>query len=172
MEVERDENWDMAAEYRELRIEEGEVEREQDGERGENTDAELNQEWRDDSETQSDQVERPLPGVDVIDPVSQRKPFSFLTSTLSLEQPADNESESGGSQSDGSVSAASISGLSLAAAGAGGRRAAVLPGPWLPPSEQRVAQVEGGETSPGGQTEQEGGRQRRRNPFSLLFKRK
>nr|XP_057907612.1 membrane-associated guanylate kinase, WW and PDZ domain-containing protein 1 isoform X2 [Doryrhamphus excisus] len=69
---------------------------------------------------------------------SQREPFSFLASSLSLDQPRDDESESGGSQSDGSVSAASISGLSLATAEAGRRRAIVLPGPWLTPSQPPV----------------------------------
>ncbi|XP_074538254.1 membrane-associated guanylate kinase, WW and PDZ domain-containing protein 3 isoform X2 [Halichoeres trimaculatus] len=168
-EEEEEKNWTMAAEYRELRGER-EVEEEQVEDRSENIDTEQNQDQRDSDEAQSNQVKQPLLGVDVIDPVSQRKPFSFLTSTLSLE-PGVDESESEGSQSDGSVSAASISGLSLAATAAGGHRATLLPGPWLPPSEQRVAQVEDGETSPAGPTEQGGGR-RRRNPFSLLFKRK
>ncbi|XP_034550774.1 membrane-associated guanylate kinase, WW and PDZ domain-containing protein 1 [Notolabrus celidotus] len=167
LEEKEDENWDMVAEYRELRSEK-EVE-EQDEGRGENI--ELNQDQRDSNSAQSNQVTGPLSGIDVIDPLSERKPFSFLTSMLSLEQPGDDDSESGGSQSDGSVSAASISGLSLTATEAGGRRAAVLPGPWLLPSEQRVAPVEDGETSPGAPTEQGGGR-RRKNPFSLLFKRK
>ncbi|XP_070765905.1 membrane-associated guanylate kinase, WW and PDZ domain-containing protein 3 [Enoplosus armatus] len=157
-EEERDENWDMAAEYRELRKErerELEIEQEQErswgDDRGENRETELN-------EDQSERVERRLASVAATDPVSQRKPFSFLTSTLSVEQIGDDDSESGGSQSDGSVSAASISGLSLAATEAGGRRAVVLPGPWLTPSQQRAAQVVEGTRHPGRRTGQGGGR--------------
>uniref|UniRef100_UPI0037E8CFFD membrane-associated guanylate kinase, WW and PDZ domain-containing protein 3 n=1 Tax=Semicossyphus pulcher TaxID=241346 RepID=UPI0037E8CFFD len=168
-EVEGDENWDMAADYRELRREkevEQEQERSWDADGGENKETELNKR---DEDAQGEHVQMPLPGVDVIDPVSQREPFSFLTSAPSEEQLGDDESESGGSQSDGSVSAASISGLSLAATEAGGRRAVVLPGPWLQPSQQRGAQVEEGKRSPGRRTGQRGGR---RNPFSLLFHRK
>ena len=146
-EVENDENWDVAAEYRELR-----TERSWDNDRSENSETELI-EYRRDDDARSESAA-------VIDPVSQRKPFSFLTSTLSLEQLGDSESESGGSQSDGSVSAASISGLSLAPAGASGRRAKVLPGPWLTPSQQRVAQV-AGSRRPGSRTERGGGRRRR-----------
>ncbi|KAM8755272.1 membrane-associated guanylate kinase, WW and PDZ domain-containing protein 3 isoform 2-T2 [Acanthopagrus schlegelii] len=142
--VEHDENWDVATEYRELR-----TERSWDDDGSENSETELIEHRRDD-DAQSESAA-------VIDPVSQRKPFSFLTSTLSLEQLGDNESESGGSQSDGSVSAASISGLSLAPAGAGGRGAKVLPGPWLTPSQQRVAQV-AGSPRPGSRTERGGGR--------------
>ncbi|XP_071333150.1 membrane-associated guanylate kinase, WW and PDZ domain-containing protein 3 isoform X2 [Trachinotus anak] len=157
-EAESVENWDMAAEYRERRKEkepkgEQEQERSREDDRGENKETELNENETDD-DAQSGRIKRPLPSVAVMDPVSQRKPFSFLTSTLSVEQLGDDESDSGNSQSDGSVSAASISGLSMAAIGAGGRRAVVLPGPWLTPSQQRVAQdVEGN-----GQTGQGGGR--------------
>ncbi|KAM9351021.1 membrane-associated guanylate kinase, WW and PDZ domain-containing protein 3 [Symphorus nematophorus] len=147
-EVEKDEDWDVAAEYRELR-----TEQEQDDDRGENGETELNNDQKDD-DLQSGRVMRPSPSVAVIEPVSQRKPFSFLTSTLSIEQLGDDESESGDSQSDGSVSAASISGLSLA----GGHRAKVLPGPWLTPNQQRVAQVTGGNGRPGRQTGRGGGR--------------
>ena len=142
--VENDENWDVATEYRELR-----TERSRDDDGSENSETELIEHRRDD-DAQSESAA-------VIDPVSQRKPFSFLTSTLSLEQLGDNESESGGSQSDGSVSAASISGLSLAPAGAGGHGAKVLPGPWLTPSQQRVAQV-AGSRRPESRTERGGGR--------------
>ncbi|XP_059189050.1 cilia- and flagella-associated protein 251-like [Centropristis striata] len=178
-EVEYDENWDMAAEYRELRREkEQELEQEQEqeqeqewtweGDSSENRETELNEDQKDD-DAQSWRDERPLPSVAVTDEMSQRKPFSFLTSTMSVEQLADDESESGGSQSDGSVSAASISGLSLVgAAGAGGRRADVLPGPWLTPSQQRVAQVTEGNRRPGRWSGRGGGR----SAISRLFNRK
>ncbi|KAM6981874.1 membrane-associated guanylate kinase, WW and PDZ domain-containing protein 3-like [Tautogolabrus adspersus] len=169
-EVEEDDKWGMMAEYRELRREK-EVKQEQDEDRGENRDTDLNMDQRNDEDTQSTGVERPFLGVDVIDQTSQRKPFSFLTSTPSVEQLGDHESESEGSQSDGSVTAASISGLSLVGTEAGRRRAVVLPGPWLPPSQQRQAQVEEEGRSPGKRAGQEGGR-RRRNPFSLLFNKK
>ncbi|CAB1421595.1 unnamed protein product [Pleuronectes platessa] len=161
-EAEYEENWDMAAEYRELRRhKELEAEQEQEQEqgrswedgRGELRDTEMIR-FEQDDDAQSGRFEGPLPGVAVIDPVSQREPFSFLTSTLSLQQLEDNESEYGGSQSDSSVSAASISGLSLA----GGRRAVVLPGPWLTPGRQRAPQVTGGNRHPQGQTRQRGGR--------------
>lgn len=145
-EEENNDNWDVAAEYRELRKEK-EQERSWDDDRDENRETELNEDQTED-DAQSGRVERPLPVVAAIDPVSQRKPFSFLTSTLSVEQLGDDESESGGSQSDASVSAASISGLSLATAEAGGRRAEMLPGPWLTPSQQRVDEVGTGERAP------------------------
>lgn len=145
-EEENNGNWDVAAEYRELRKEK-EQERSWDDDRDENRETELNEDQTED-DAQSGRVERPLPVVAAIDPVSQRKPFSFLTSTLSVEQLGDDESESGGSQSDASVSAASISGLSLATAEAGGRRAEMLPGPWLTPSQQRVDEVGTGERAP------------------------
>ncbi|XP_044066886.1 uncharacterized protein LOC122882955 [Siniperca chuatsi] len=159
-EVEYDENWGMAAEYRELRKEkelEIEQERSWDDDKGRNRETELNGDQRDD-DAQSRHVERRLASVAVIDRVSQIKPFSFLTSTLSVEQLGDDESESGGSQSDDSVSAASISGLSLATTEAGGRGSEVLPGPWLTPSQQRVAQVVEGNRHPGRWTGQGGGR--------------
>ncbi|XP_023260910.1 membrane-associated guanylate kinase, WW and PDZ domain-containing protein 3-like isoform X1 [Seriola lalandi dorsalis] len=146
-EASNDENWDMAADYRELRKEREEPERSWDDDRGENKETALNENEKDE-DAQNGRIKRPLPSVAVMDPVSQRKPFSFLTSTLSVQQLGDDESDSGNSQSDGSVSAASISGLSMA----GGRRAAVLPGPWLTPSQQRVTQdVEGNrQTGQGG----------------------
>lgn len=134
-EVESRDNWEVAAEYREMRKEE-EVERTQGEDRG------------DDGETEDptgdvESVKRPLPGVDVM-----TEPFSFLTSTLSMEQFQDDESESGGSQSD--VSTASVSGFSLATSQAGGRRANLLPGPWLKPSQQRLDEAtEGGMTGQG-----------------------
>ncbi|XP_042265432.1 membrane-associated guanylate kinase, WW and PDZ domain-containing protein 3 isoform X1 [Thunnus maccoyii] len=160
-EVKYDENWDMAAEYRELRKVkelEGEGVREQERSWDGNRETELSEDQRDDHAQSSGHVEGPLPSVAAIDVVSQRKPFSFLTSTLSIEQLGDDESESGGSQSDGSVSAASISGLSLAATKTNGRRAVMLPGPWLTPSQQRVAQVLDENRSPGSRTGQGRGR--------------
>ncbi|KAM4610612.1 membrane-associated guanylate kinase, WW and PDZ domain-containing protein 3 [Polymixia lowei] len=115
-----------------------ELERELDGGPGEpraGGDGRLNDSQREGG-VRSERDERSLPGLVVTDPASPRRPFSFLAS----EQLGDDESESGASHSDdGSVSAASISGLSLAAARTDGRRAAVLPGPWLAPSRQRVA---------------------------------
>ncbi|XP_040008138.1 membrane-associated guanylate kinase, WW and PDZ domain-containing protein 1 [Xiphias gladius] len=157
-----DENWDMAAEYRGLRREkelESEQERQRSwvDDRAENKETELKEDEKDD-DAQSGHIKRPLPSVAAIEPGSQRKPFSFLTSTLSAEQLGDDESESGGSQSDGSASAASISGLSVAATGAEGCRAAVQPGPWLTPSQQRLAQVVEGNRHPERQTGQGGGR--------------
>ncbi|XP_040048249.2 membrane-associated guanylate kinase, WW and PDZ domain-containing protein 3 isoform X2 [Gasterosteus aculeatus] len=124
--------------------------------------------WRDDRghsrETEPNEDERdddaqswPSPSAAAVDPASQRTPFSFLTSTLSLELLGDDESESGGSQSDCSASAASISGLSLAATGAGARRASVLPGPWLMPSRQRAGPAAEGNRRPEGRMGQGGG---------------
>ncbi|XP_023143653.2 membrane-associated guanylate kinase, WW and PDZ domain-containing protein 2 isoform X2 [Amphiprion ocellaris] len=162
---EEEENWYIAAEYRELRTEQ-EQERSWDDDGGENKDSEMHEDEKDD-DAQSGQQERSLPGVAVVDPVSQRKPFSFLTSTLSVQQLGDDddddgddgdESESGGSQSDSSVSAASISGLSLAATEAGGRRATVLPGPWLPPRQQRSVQAVEETRRAGRRTGRRGGR--------------
>lgn len=150
-EVENDEDWDMAAEYRELRRER-EQERPWDDDGGENSANDPRE------DAQSERVEGPLPSVDVTDAVSQSRPFSFLTSTPSVEQLADDESESGGSLSDGSVSAASVSGLSLAVTAAGGRRAGLLPGPWLAPSQQRVAKVVEVNRHPVRETSQGGGR--------------
>uniref|UniRef100_A0A3B3BAX6 PDZ domain-containing protein n=1 Tax=Oryzias melastigma TaxID=30732 RepID=A0A3B3BAX6_ORYME len=88
---------------------------------------------------------RPLPGVAVNLAESQRKPFSFLTSTLSVDQLGEADSESGDSLSDVSLSdvstsAASISGLSVATRETGRPRAEALPGFWLKPSEQRLVQ--------------------------------
>lgn len=129
---ELEDNWEVAAEYWERR-----------------------ESWEDDSgdnratePSEDAQSGRPLPSVDVADPVSQSRPFSFLTSTPSAERLGDDDSESGGSQSDASVTAASVSGLSLAAAEVGGRRAGLLPGPWLTPSQQRVAEVTEGSGVP------------------------
>ncbi|XP_038579739.1 LOW QUALITY PROTEIN: membrane-associated guanylate kinase, WW and PDZ domain-containing protein 1 [Micropterus salmoides] len=150
-EVAYDKNWGIAANHRELRKEK-EWERSWDEDGGESRETELNEDQRND-DAQSGRAERHLASV-ATDPVSQRKPFSFLTSTLSVEQLGDDESESGGSHSDSSVSAASISGLSLAA----GRGAEVLPGPWLIPSQQRVAPVVEGNRHPGRWTGQGGGR--------------
>lgn len=134
--VSRD-NWEVAAEYREMRKEE-EMERPQGEDRG--NDGEIEEE---DPKGDVESVKRPLPGVDVL-----TEPFSFLTSTLSMEQFQDDESESGGSQSD--VSTASVSGFSLANSQAGGRRANLLPGPWLKPSQQRLDEAtEGGMTGQG-----------------------
>lgn len=143
--VENDEHWDMMAEYRGLRRDE-EQERERGeslGDDGGDDNTELNED-AEEEEAQSVSFRKPLPAVAAIDEVSQRKTFSFLTSTLSEEQLGNDESESGGSQSDGSMSAASISGLSLVTAEAGGRRASVLPGPWLTPSKQRLVQFMNG----------------------------
>ncbi|XP_061909437.1 membrane-associated guanylate kinase, WW and PDZ domain-containing protein 1 isoform X1 [Entelurus aequoreus] len=127
-EEEQDENWEVAAGYHEMKQLQGWLYDEE----GEDRLLEVEEDQRTD-----DAHNRPLSSDAVIH--AQRKPFSFLTSSLSLHQLTDDESESGGSQSDDSVSAASISGLSLAAAEAGGRRAVVLPGGWLMPSQQRVA---------------------------------
>lgn len=136
-EVESRDNWEVAAEYREMRKEE-EVERPQGEDRGDEGEAE-----EEDPTGDVESVKRPLPGVDVM-----TEPFSFLTSTLSMEQFQDDESESGGSQSD--VSTASVSGFSLATSQAGGRRANLLPGPWLKPSQQRLDEAtEGGMTGQG-----------------------
>lgn len=136
-EVESRDNWEVAAEYREMRREE-EVERPQGEDRDDEGEIE-----EEDPTGDAESVKRPLPGVDVM-----TEPFSFLTSTLSMEQFQDDESESGGSQSD--VSTASVSGFSLATSQAGGRRANLLPGPWLKPSQQRLDEAtEGGMTGQG-----------------------
>lgn len=122
-------DWEVAAGYREMRREEVQVVS------WENDRAESGE-----TEAAEDGVKRPLAAV-AIDAQSQRKPFSFLAAT-SVEQLQDDESDSGGSQSDVSMSAASISGLSLAASmQADGSRARTLPGPWLRPSQQKVAKV-------------------------------
>lgn len=132
-EEESDDDWGMAAEYRELRKEEKpetEWERSWGDDSRESKDTGLNE--KEDNDEQSSSVKRPLPSVGVIDLESQRKPFSFLASTLSIDQLGDDESDSEGSHSDGSVSAASISALSLVT---------TQPGPWFIPSQQRLAQV-------------------------------
>lgn len=149
-EVESKDNWDVTAEYREMR-------REKEQERSWDDDSDENKETQLKEDQTEDDVERSLPGVAGIEPLSQRKPFSFLTSTLSVGQLGDDESEYGGSQSDASVSAASISGLSLVGGEAGRRRAAVLPGRWLKPSQQRVDAVMQGNEHQGRRTGQEGG---------------
>ncbi|XP_037335603.2 membrane-associated guanylate kinase, WW and PDZ domain-containing protein 1 isoform X2 [Pungitius pungitius] len=163
------ENWEaewegeggVVAGYREPWKETERTERPWPDDRGHSREAEPNEDQGDD-----DAQSWPLPA-------SQSRPFSFLTSTLSLEplgddddddedddeddDDDDHESESAGSQSDGSASAASISGLSLAATGAGGRRASALPGPWLTPSQQRGGPVAEGDRRPERRTGQGGG---------------
>ncbi|XP_054649785.1 membrane-associated guanylate kinase, WW and PDZ domain-containing protein 2 isoform X3 [Dunckerocampus dactyliophorus] len=124
-EEENDENWEVAAGYHEMKQLQGLL----DDDEGEDRRLGVEEDHRED-----DAHNRPLSSDAVM--YSQRKPFSFLTSSLSLDQLRDDESESGGSESDGSMSAASISGLSVVAAEAGRRRAIVLPGPWLTPSHQ------------------------------------
>lgn len=119
-----DENWDMAAEYSELKRDEKQEKLQDGGPRAE--------EDEENHDAMSVNSERPLPGVTVVDPVLQRQPFSFLTSTQSVDQLWDTESDSGDSQSDASLSAASISGLSVAAG--------ALPGPWVVPGQQRLIQ--------------------------------
>ncbi|XP_028308707.1 membrane-associated guanylate kinase, WW and PDZ domain-containing protein 2 isoform X2 [Gouania willdenowi] len=123
-------NWDMTAEYRELRI--GEEEEEEEEERSWSDIRDLKPLYQEDNTALE-----PLPIM-----YADRKPFSFLTSSLSTEQPADDDSASEGSQSESILSAASISGLSVAA----GRRSPALPGPWHTPSRQRLAEVAGGGT--------------------------
>lgn len=131
--------WDMAVEYRELVRHEN-----QQGEHAES----LGYDKGEDEEVDEDQSltsQRPLPGVAVNLAESQRKPFSFLTSTLSVDQLGEADSESGDSLSDVSLSdvstsAASISGLSVATRETGRPRAEALPGFWLKPSEQRLVQ--------------------------------
>ncbi|XP_055022126.1 membrane-associated guanylate kinase, WW and PDZ domain-containing protein 1 isoform X2 [Boleophthalmus pectinirostris] len=90
-----------------------------------------------DREESEEFLKMPLPAVEE-DQVSQTELFYFLTSA---SHQGDNESDSGGSQSD----AASISGLSQVTTAAAGHRrvnrTVLRPGPWLQPSEQRVAQV-------------------------------
>lgn len=134
-EEESDDDWGMAAEYRELRKEEKpetEWERSWGDDSRKSKDTGLNRYEKEDNDEQSSSVKRPLRSLDVIDPESQRKPFSFLASTLSIDQLGDDESDSEGSHSDGSVSAASISTLSLVT---------TQPGPWFMPSQQRLTQV-------------------------------
>ncbi|XP_070400951.1 membrane-associated guanylate kinase, WW and PDZ domain-containing protein 1 isoform X4 [Nothobranchius furzeri] len=123
-----DRRWDVAAEYRELKWD-----KDQDEERGESQD----DDWdevdsttldidEENYDTQSTTFWRPSPAAAAADPASQRKPSSYLTSTLSVDELGDDGSELG---SEDSVSAASISGSSLSAR--------ALPGPWLPPNQQR-----------------------------------
>eukprot|EP00066_Takifugu_rubripes_P011814 XP_011601080.1 PREDICTED: PDZ domain-containing protein MAGIX [Takifugu rubripes] len=124
-------DWEVAAGYREVRREELQVASWEDhgAENGE-------------AHVAEDGVKRPLPAAATIDPEWQEAPPPFLTAT-SMEQRQEGESDSGGSQSDASMSAASISGLSLAASDTSGAR--MRPGPWLRPSQQKVAEVtEGG----------------------------
>lgn len=123
-----DEIWDMAVRYRDLKRDKSQDDLLKDYE-GEACSAELNED-EGHQDICSMSFERPLPGVAVVDPASHRKPFSFLHSSLSVDQLVDDESESGGIQSDGSVSAASVSSRSVACG--------VLPGLWLTPSQQRL----------------------------------
>uniref|UniRef100_A0A3P9J037 PDZ domain-containing protein n=1 Tax=Oryzias latipes TaxID=8090 RepID=A0A3P9J037_ORYLA len=96
--------------------------------------------------------QRPLPGVAVLSAESQRKPFSFLTSTLSVDQLGDADSESGDSLSDVSISAASISSLSLTARETDRPRAGTLPNLWLKPSKPRLVQFVTENRQPGSQS--------------------
>lgn len=116
-----EENWDMAAEYRELKRDEEQEKLQDEAPRAEQNEDEENH------DAESVNSERPLPGVTVVDPMLERQPFSFLTSTQSVDQLWDTESDSGDSQSDASLSAASISALSVAAG--------ALPGPWVVPGQ-------------------------------------
>ncbi|XP_068179811.1 membrane-associated guanylate kinase, WW and PDZ domain-containing protein 3 [Antennarius striatus] len=142
--VEDDEGWGVTAEYRELRREE---EQEWSGDDGSET------ELRGDRTDDDARIKRPLPSAAATDAASQSELFTFLASSPSVGRPEEDESDSGGSQSD-TTSAASISGLSMVATEAGGRGAELLPGPWLRPSRQRVAQVMKGRK----RTEKRGGR--------------
>ncbi|MEQ2211291.1 hypothetical protein XENOCAPTIV_021574 [Xenoophorus captivus] len=143
-EVKTDETSDMAAEYRGLKRDE-EQERLQDRASG----VELNDN-EENYDAESVTFERPLPGVALVDPKWQRESFSFLTSTWSVDQLGDAESESGDSQSDGSLSAASISGLSVAAG--------ALPGPWLVPGQQSLVHFVCEEHRRGGRRTRQRGR--------------
>lgn len=142
LEATYEETWDMAAEYMKHKQEQ-EQETSCDDDRCENKESELSEDDKD-HEAEGERNKRLLPSVAVIEPASLRNCFSFLTPTLPIEQLGDIESESGGSdgESDGSVSAASLSGLSLPAA--------VLPDPWLTPSQQEVAQISAWNMQPGG----------------------
>ncbi|XP_077369473.1 membrane-associated guanylate kinase, WW and PDZ domain-containing protein 3 isoform X2 [Festucalex cinctus] len=137
-EDEPEQMWEVAAGYREMKQLQGSVVDDDDDDDDDQGEENL-QEFEED-ELSGDEQARPSPSDAVTNSISQRKPFSFLTSTLSVNQPRDDESETGGSQSDDSMSAASVSGLS---------RAVVLPGPWLTPSRRRVARdvVENGLSS-------------------------
>ncbi|XP_049608319.1 membrane-associated guanylate kinase, WW and PDZ domain-containing protein 3 isoform X2 [Syngnathus scovelli] len=125
-EEEPDEMGEIAAGYRHIKHLQGSVDHDNDDEQGE----ENLQRFAED-ELSSDAQEEELSSDTRTYSISQRKPFSFLTSALSLNQLKDDESESGGSQSDDTMSAASIFGQTLD----------LLPGPWLAPSRQRVARV-------------------------------
>uniref|UniRef100_A0A1A8RAG3 Si:ch211-66g24.1 n=1 Tax=Nothobranchius rachovii TaxID=451742 RepID=A0A1A8RAG3_9TELE len=121
-----DRRWDVAAEYRELKWdkeldEERDESQDDDWDEVDSTTLDIDEENYD---TQSMTFWRPSPAA--ADPASQRKPFSYLSSTLSVDELGDDGSELG---SEDSVSAASISGSSLSAR--------ALPGPWLPPNQQR-----------------------------------
>ncbi|XP_076023016.1 membrane-associated guanylate kinase, WW and PDZ domain-containing protein 3 [Genypterus blacodes] len=133
-------NWEIAAKYREMQEDEGsEGVAEQDWrwneDEGGTRDGET--ELLDRYNTENGYVGGPSMSFAAPNRPLQRKPFSFLTSVQSLQRLVDDESESGGSQSD----AASISGFSLVAAEAPRRRAVAPPGPWLTPSQQRMAEV-------------------------------
>lgn len=125
-----DDTWDMALRYRELKRDKSHDDLRKDYE-GEAFSAELSED-KGHHDICSVSVDRPLPGVAAVDAASQRKPFSFLHSSLSVDKPADDESQSGGIQSDASASAASVSGRSVA----GG----ALPGLWLTPRQQRLVE--------------------------------
>lgn len=140
--TELEKNLDIAAEYRKIRkVPRPESTRESVRSWDKDQETELHQVQEDaDEAAQNEYLKMPL--LAAVDPVSQREPFHFLTST---EHQEDDESDSGGSQSDGSMSASSVSGFSVVVAPAAaysGHRPAVLPGPWLKPSQQRVAQGE------------------------------
>lgn len=162
-EEESEDKWDMAADYRELRKERKpgiKQERSRSEDSRENADKRLNEYERGDDNEQSSSFKPSLLSAGVTDAASQRKSFSFLISTLSVDQLGDNESESEGSYSDGSESAASISVLSLATTKAG---------PWLTPSQQRLTQVVKENGQHGGGWTGHGGR---RSDASSLFNRK
>ncbi|XP_034097208.1 LOW QUALITY PROTEIN: membrane-associated guanylate kinase, WW and PDZ domain-containing protein 1 [Gymnodraco acuticeps] len=82
---------------------------------------------REEEEEEEEDAERDA--MPEMDPVFQRNVFSFLSSSLTLDQQQEEDEEEEESESGGSLSdAASISGLSLAAA---------QPGPWLVPRGKR-----------------------------------
>ncbi|KAK5895271.1 hypothetical protein CesoFtcFv8_011877 [Champsocephalus esox] len=110
----------------EEKVEGEEQEEKEEGKVEEKGEAEYRGLGREEEEEEGDAERDAMPEMD---PVFQRNVFSFLSSSLTLDQQQEDEeeeeSESGGSLSD----AASISGLSLAAA--------AQPGPWLVPRRKR-----------------------------------
>ncbi|XP_061626778.1 membrane-associated guanylate kinase, WW and PDZ domain-containing protein 1 isoform X2 [Phyllopteryx taeniolatus] len=132
---EPNEKWEVAAGYRQMKWLQGLLDDDDDDDDDDQCEERL--QGFEEDQSGGDAQEAPTSSDAVTFSVSQRKPFAFLASALSVNQLRDDESDSGGSQSDGSVSAASISGLSAEAAR---HRAVVLPGLWLTPSRQRVAQ--------------------------------